>query len=253
MAVRTNKRKILENKAAMLRQRFGYNNSEPIHLKSLLLRLGVVALFREIDDEFSGMAMKVDLAGKVYRFMLINRQKTIGHQNFTICHELYHLFVQEKFASQICKAGKFDKKDVEEYNADLFASYFLLPEEGLYSIISDDELIAGQVLLSTIIRIENVFNCSRHALLIRLLELDLVNEEILEKYKKKVTQSASKYGYSPYLYMGSPDNSAIGNYGELARKLYEQERISESKYYTLMEELGLSITDVELLIEDQID
>lgn len=253
MAARIDKRKILEKKAAMLRQQFGYNNSEPIDLKSLLLRLGIVALFRTMDDDFSGMAMKVEQKGKAYRFMLINRKKTTGHQNFTICHELYHLYIQEKFFSQICKVGKFDKKDAEEYSADLFASYFLLPEEGLYSIISDDELITGQVSLSTIILIENVFNCSRHALLIRLLELNLINEDTLEKYRKGVTQSASKYGYAPYLYKGSPDDSAVGNYGELARELYEQERISEGQYYNLMEALGFNIEDVELLIEDQID
>ena len=31
------------------------------------------------------------------KFMLINANHSIGKQNFSIAHELYHLFVQENF------------------------------------------------------------------------------------------------------------------------------------------------------------
>lgn len=247
------KKKILEKKAALLRQQFGYNNSEPIDLKSLLLRQGIITLFRSLGDDLSGMALKVNQDNEIYRFILINREKSLGHQNFTICHELYHLFIQENFVSKICKTGKFDKRDTEEFNADLFASFFLLPEDGVFSNISDHEISNNHVMLSTILRIENMYGCSRKSLLIRLKDLNLITDDIFETYNSRITFNATQYGYAPYLYKKSPSDSAIGNYGELAHKLYELGKISETKYYNLLELLGFNIEDVELINDEDLD
>ncbi len=246
-------KKVLEKKASSLRQELGFNNSEPIALKGLLLKHEIVSLFRPMSDDFSGMALKVIGDRETHRFIMVNSNKTVGHQNFTICHELYHLYIQSHFESQICQVGLFNKKDVEEYNADFFAACFLLPEEGLLSNIPDHEIIGSQVSVATVLKIENLYGCSRKALLIRLKQLNLITESFYNLYQSNIKQTAILYGYAPYLYEKSPDDSVVGNYGALAHQLYDQEIISESHYYSLMSELGVPIETIELQIDEEIN
>ena len=133
------KKKVIEQQAHEIRNKWGLTLFEPIRLKSLLIQLNVLTVFQSMSNEFSGMAVKIGKGVDTQRFMLVNSNSTLGRQHFTICHELYHLFVQEDFFSMICEAGRFDKKDIEEYNADWFAAYFLLPEAGIMRLIPKQE------------------------------------------------------------------------------------------------------------------
>ena len=232
---------ILDKYASQFRAKNGYSNTESIHLKSLLHKLGVIAVFEPLEMDISGMAIKV---GNSNRFMLINTARTVGHQHFTICHELYHLFIQENFQYQVCSTGIFNKKDKEEFNADSFASKFLMPEEGGISLIPDSELANKKISLATVLRIEQYFSCSRTALLYRLHELDLLNRNQLEDFKQDVRKSALDYGYSLKLYEKDLQEEVIGDYGDLARKLFEEGSISESHYYSLLEDLGIDFSKV---------
>lgn len=232
---------ILDKYASKFRAKNGYSNTESIHLKSLLHKLGVIAVFRPLEMDISGMAIKV---GNSNRFMLINTARTVGHQHFTICHELYHLFIQENFQYQVCSTGIFNKKDKEEFNADSFASKFLMPEEGVISLIPDSELANKKISLATVLRIEQYFSCSRTALLYRLHELGLLKKQQLEDYKQDVRKSAMDHGYSLKLYERDFQEEVIGDYGGLARKLFEEGSISESHYYSLLEDLGIDFSKI---------
>jgi len=230
---------VLEKYASQFRAENGYSNQESIHLKSLLHKLGVLAVFRPLEMDVSGMAIKV---GENNRFMLINTDRTLGHQHFTICHELYHLFIQKNFNSQVCQVGLFNKKDKEEYNADIFASKFLIPEEGILSLIPDSELSKSKVTLGTVLKIEQYFSCSRRALVNRLAELKLIDRTQAQEYCQEVRISAMNHGYSLKLYEKDKQHEVLGDYGDLARKLFEQDKISESHYYGLLEDIGLDFS-----------
>ncbi|MCR9080961.1 MAG: ImmA/IrrE family metallo-endopeptidase [Cyclobacteriaceae bacterium] len=232
---------VLEKYATEFRTKNGYSNKESIHLKSLLRKLGVLAVFRPLEMDISGMAIKV---GATNRFMLINTARTLGHQHFTICHELYHLFLQQNFESQICHVGLFNKRDKEEFNADLFAAKFLIPEEGILTMVPDKELAKSKVSLSTILNIEQYFSCSRRALLNRLLELRLVDKVEAEAYKENIRAGAMKHGMPTKLYEKDEVSEVIGDYGNLARKLYERENISESHYFSLLDDLGVDLSEL---------
>jgi Zn-dependent peptidase ImmA (M78 family) len=86
----------LQKAASDFRIRNGIGACEPIRMKSWLPKLGVLALFRSMSDNFSGMAIKHG----VHRFIVINSNHRVSKQHFTIAHELYHLFVQEEFISE---------------------------------------------------------------------------------------------------------------------------------------------------------
>lgn len=123
--------------------------------------------FRKLDDNFSGMAIRIQ-SGQVSRgsryFMPINTAQSYAKQRFTACHELYHLLYQEQFTVSQNNAGLFNKKETEEYNADLFASYLLLPEMGLKELTPDKEQGRNKISLATLLKIEQNFGCSRSAI-----------------------------------------------------------------------------------------
>jgi len=117
----------LEKTASEFRQTYGLNDRQPIRLRSFLQELNVQTVFKPLSDSFAGMAMKIDEE----RFMLVNSNHSLARQHFTICHELYHLFIQKQFVSQVCNTGQFNYKDPEELNADWFAAYLLIPRDGV--------------------------------------------------------------------------------------------------------------------------
>jgi len=230
--------RILEVRANKLRDGLGVGHTDPIDLYKILTELNVVTAFRPLNRNFSGMAVK---AGKEH-FILVNTSQTKGRQHFTIGHELYHLLLQENFRFMLCKVGRFDKKDREEYNADIFSSYLLLPEAGIINCIPEAELARGASLsLSTIVKLEQYFGVSRHALLIRLAKLGLIVYKEYEQYLTGVKKSANELGYSTRLYEEGNDYNVIGDYGTLSKNLFEAEKISESHYFNLMQDIGVNI------------
>jgi Zn-dependent peptidase ImmA (M78 family) len=243
---------ILEKKAAELRRIAGYNQNDCIRFKSLLLKLNVLTVFKPLETNFSGMAVKIGSGEEPARFILVNSSQSLGKQHFTISHELYHLFVQEVFTSQVCKAGLYNKNsDKEEINADIFASYFLLPETGVKDLIPDNELRKKKISLSTLLKLEHYFSCSRSALLYRLKQLNIIDGTYYDTFKSDVKKGAALHGYDLSLYERGNDNDFIGDYGSLAKKLYDEEKISETHYFSLLSDLGIKIEEIDYFRDDK--
>ncbi|WP_421773740.1 ImmA/IrrE family metallo-endopeptidase [Gracilimonas sp.] len=240
--------RIAKKEALDFRESQGLSHDEPLSLKSLLRILGVLITFKPLSNRFSGMAIKND----ENRFMLINSSQTVGRQNFTICHELYHLFIQHDFHSKICVTGLFNKDEDEiEYKADLFAVHLLLPEDGIYKYTPTHEIEAGKVSLDTVIELEQLFQCSRTSLLIRLKNLGLITEIQFTEYKEGVIKSALERGHDKSLYKATNYKGTFGDYGKIARNLFENEKISESRYHLLMKDIDINIWDDDDTEEDE--
>lgn len=232
----------IEKKAIDFRQQNGFSLTEPVHLKSLLLKRNVLSVFRPLSNDFSGMALKIG----ANLFMMVNTEQSQGKQHFTIAHELYHLCIQDNFTSQQCKTGSFDTKDIEEYKADLFAAFFLLPSEGIKKMIPTEELRrSAEISIQTILKIEQFYSVSRSALLYRLKSLGAITSATYDKYSKDVVKSAVYYGYPVALYKKAAAQSVIGDYGVLAQQLFSSGQISESHYYELMDAIGVNPLEEE--------
>lgn len=212
----------LKREAILFRSQHGYNNSDSINTHSLLEKLNVVTIFKKMSENFSGMAAKIQDTN----FILINAGTTIGRQNFTIMHELYHLFIQKEFTSMICSPDSFSKKDGIEYNADWFAAFALIPQDGVLSMIPSAETSLNQISIETIFRIEEYFQCSRKALLTQLKEMGLIDSNNFVRLKKNIQREAEKRGYNTDLYKPGHDGLAIGNYVERVKSLYDEGTIS---------------------------
>lgn len=237
----------LQLQASEFRQKYGIGKCEPIQMRSWLEKLGVLAIFRPMSMTFSGLAVR---SGGL-NFIIINSNHRVSKQHFTIAHEIYHLFVQPDFKSELTIAGNFDKKNKSEYDADIFATLLLMPEDCILALIPNEELSFDKISLSTIIKIEQYFACSRMAVLIRLKELGLINFDNYKLFTQNVEASALRLGYDSTLYKDGNHGLIIGDYGEKAKKLFEQEKISESHYKSLMLDIGIDLDSISNTDEEE--
>lgn len=225
---------LVESQVSKFRQMTGLSDSEAVNLKSLLLKLNVLTIYRPLSDNFSGMSLK----NGDRRFMLVNSNHPKCRQHFTIAHELYHLFIDPNPMPHNCMAeGK--KSDVEQC-ADAFALMFLMPADGVRQMIPDNELMAGRVSLASVLRIGHYFSASFSAVLNRLYDLKLIDRVERDTFKEyPVKKTAREYGYDTALYESGNENLVIGDFGEKARRLFDGEKISEGHYMELLHKIGI--------------
>lgn len=225
---------IIEKQVSEFRTDNGLSTSEPITLKSLLLKLNILTVFRPLTETFSGMCLKDN---SEHRFMLINSNQSRGRQHFTIAHELYHLYIEEKPTPHKCNPGCGSKNPIEQC-ADMFASSLLMPEAGLCQLIPESELKSKNISTATVLKLEHYFSVSRSALLYRLLNIGLITEITRSNLASiAVKYSAQCFGYDIALYNAANEGLVIGNFGEKARLLFEQEKISEGHYLELLHKI----------------
>jgi Zn-dependent peptidase ImmA (M78 family) len=218
-----------EGLAKKLRADIGIGNEEPINAKTMLRQLHVLTMYRPLSEEAYGISVK---SGKDGRFMLINSKTTRGRQHFTIGHELYHLLYDEHPTPHLCVKGE---SAGTERDANLFSSALLMPEDGLRRGVSAEETRTGRIELATVLRLEQLYGVSRSALLYRMKDLRLIDEQERKRLADiSIKESAKEYGYDLSLYESGNDGVVIGDFGEKARRLFEMERISEGHYVELL-------------------
>lgn len=222
------------SQASRFRQFVGLSESEATNLKSLLLKLNVLTVFRPLSESFSGMSLKAN--GQ--RFMLVNSNHPRCRQHFTIAHELYHLFIET--SPEPHKYPMEGKKNESEQCADAFALMFLMPGAGVMQMIPETELKSGKISLGTILKLEHYFGASHTAVLNRLSDLGLLTrQERIDFAALPVKRVSREYGYDVSLYEPANAGLVIGEFGEKARKLYEADKISEGHYLELLHKIGI--------------
>jgi Zn-dependent peptidase ImmA (M78 family) len=236
----------LKSNVAEFRNRFGYNTTEPINFYSLLQKLDILTLFKPLSEDFSGLSIKSD----ENRFMLVNCNHSLGRQNFTIGHELYHLFYDKSFVTHKCQTGIFPRKNINEWMADLFSSHLLLPEDGIAQLIPDEEIGKDQIRLATILKIEQTYGSSRAALLTQLEKMGIISKSFIPKQSTNIKTGARQFGYFTELYEHTSEKAILGTYGSLANKLYEKDLISEGHYLELMMAIGVDVNEIFLDEDD---
>ncbi|MDA3940737.1 MAG: ImmA/IrrE family metallo-endopeptidase [Spirochaetia bacterium] len=229
----------LQKKAWEFRNKNGIGINDPLDFPGILSKLNILTVFKPLKSEISGMAGDI----RSLKFMLINSNHTIGRQNFTIAHELFHLFYDDTFTDSIIdfETGK----NSTEKSADLFASFLLLPE-GLIEIIPEAELSKNKITIPSIVKIEQYYRCSRQALLIRLKGLNLIDKKYMEKLGIDVINQVKILGYDTSLYQSGNNNRVIGSYALYAKKLYDNDIISESNFIDLLLDSGIDPVGLDL-------
>lgn len=233
---------ILENLANDFRaNRLNIGLAEPVSIHKALRMTGILCSFRPLDDDISGMAIKIQRDGdsEPHRFMLINTNDIYCKQRFTACHEFYHLLFQKDFHKSVDDSN-YSNNETEERNANVFASYLLLPESGMKLLAPVEQQRKNHITLGTILKLEQHFRCSRSTLLVRLQQLGWVTEDYSRQFADNVKRSAIEYGYNISLYEPTHMIEVYGDYNTRARDLFDRGLISRAKYMSLINDMGLN-------------
>ncbi len=205
----------------------------PFPVKEALEQLRVLTVFRPLSEKSFGMSTKT---GEGMRFMLISSNSSIGRQNYTIAHELYHLFFDDNPHPHMCGT---DRKAPTEQSADMFSSNLLLPRVGLLAMLPDDFQSSKKLDIATVVKMEQKFQVSRQALLYRLKRLSIIGEDQLQTLLLAPTRDAAqRRGYDLALYENGNEGLVIGDYSLLATDLLEKGLISEGHYNELINALN---------------
>lgn len=221
--------------ASKMRNMLRVANGEPLHMKTVLRQLNVITLYRPLSESLWGLSLKSP-DGKG-RFILVNSNSTRGRQHFTIAHELFHLFFDENPTSHFC--SQTSESVPSERSANMFASALLMPREGLCQNIPSKELMAKRVSVVTVLRLEHLYGVSHSTMVVRLKELKLISQECIDLLLGlTITREAALRGYDGDLYKRGNEGLVIGDFGTLARQLYDSEKISEGHYQNLLNMIG---------------
>ncbi len=226
----------LMTKAIQLRKELGEDSNSPIDIFSLTQNIERFTLvYYPMGDNFSGMCIKGKNGNCV---IAINSAMSLGRQRFSLAHELYHLRFDDNMLS-VCGKKIGDGKNIEK-EADIFASYFLIPAVELecraaqLAAIHED----GKLSLDDIIKLEQYFRVSHQSMVVRLKESAYMNRALVEVYlMSSVCNRAETIGYCSELYRPLPAEKqykTFGYYINQAEQCLKNDLISDGKYEELL-------------------
>ncbi len=219
----------LYKQAIELRKKLGESDSSPIDAFNIVQNIPHLSLvLYPMGDNISGMCVRIGLNAVI----AINSSMSIGRQNFSIAHELYHYYYDEKKVTTICEMS-IGKGNETEKCADQFAAYFLMP---LGSDVFDGK--EKSITLNRIVELEQFYKVSHQAMLYRLLGEGILSSGQVDEYKKKsVVRTAAALGFDTSLYRPSKIEKKYKTYGyylKQAQKLLKNGKISDGKYEQLL-------------------
>jgi Zn-dependent peptidase ImmA (M78 family)/DNA-binding XRE family transcriptional regulator len=135
-------------------------------------------------------------------------------QAFTLAHELGHVVLKESAISGPIRTApeKTRAKQIEDW-CDAFAGAFLMPADQVAVVLPKPDKPENSVDDGRISKIANVFCVSRHAALIRLVDLGYVREDFYWKVMRPrfLEQEAAYKGGGRPKYYGSRFRSSRGD------------------------------------------
>lgn len=225
----------LRDKAEELRKELGQDNYSPIEPFKLVQVIEKLTLvFYPLGKNISGACIK----GKTSNLITLNSDMSVGRQNFSLAHELFHLYYGEPSKSTVSPVNILDN-NLDENNAEVFASFFLIPQISLREMVKKihEENKETKIFVKDVIKMEQYFGVSHKAMLYRLKGENFIDDKELKEMKEIiVSKEAKKIGYDTALYFPNEERktTVLGHYISLTNKLLENEKISQNKYEELL-------------------
>ena len=224
----------LNSLALKTRRSWGEDSYSPIDIFAIVngeQDMHITVLKYPLSERISGMCTKVDDDYLV----CINSTTSYGRQRFTLAHELYHILYETIDGQVICNMSMGEGQSDSEREADIFASYLLMPYDALYQM---DTKIDGQWHLDNVIKAEQFYQVSHMAMLFRLIQNGFIDDNTAESYRSiTVSRAAALLGFGKELYQPSAENRRYFTTGEYVRKiehLAETGKISNGKREELL-------------------
>ena len=142
------------------RMRLGLQSTEHCDVDRALVSLGVTCIKRPLQSSMSGATLKTERV----RIILVNTAKSLGHQHFTVAHELYHVLHDENLATTACTVEMFEGAADREKTADAFAAHLLMPEDGVVNQLRLRKREDRGLTVAVVVHLEQYFGVSRKAM-----------------------------------------------------------------------------------------
>ena len=217
------------------RLKLGLQSTEHFDVYRAVSSLGITCVKRPLESSISGATLKTN---KV-KVILVNSLKTLGHQNFTVAHEIYHCLYDENLVSRACKTESFDRISDSEQVADMFATHLLMPEDAIFNQLRLRKKMDVKLTLADIINLEQFFGVSRKAMCWRLEDLKLITRDEHDRCCVNVIQGARLLGKNTDLYKLTDDKAIISDYAEKASEALQKNLITESRYEEILADADL--------------
>ena len=162
--------------AQMILDRLGIEEV-PIPIVAIMKSLNFQVVAGELKDEISGIiGIDDDLAKnfKSSKVIAINNKDNVGHQRFTMAHELAHYLFDFDVSNQIVyynTYNTFEDENEEERRANYFAANLLMPEKKFKKEF--DNVGIKNNLYVTVEKLSQIFQVSGEAVRRRISELSL--------------------------------------------------------------------------------
>jgi Zn-dependent peptidase ImmA (M78 family) len=230
---------MLRSKARQLaidtRLKLGLQSTDYFDVRRAVTALQITCVKRPLESKISGATLKTNRV----KAILVNSSKTLGHQNFTVAHELYHCLHDENLVSHACKTETFSRVPAGEQLADLFATFLLMPEDALFNQLRLRKKLDAKLTLADIINLEQFFCVSRKAMCWKLEDLKLITREQSDTCCANVIRSARSLGKSIDLYMPTNDTTIISDYAEKAQEALQRNLITHARYEEILADADL--------------
>lgn len=222
--------------AIKLREKFGHGNKEPLNIFSILLSDPNCTLIKTpLSENISGMCIRDEET----KFIALNSMMSLGRQRFTAAHELYHLEVEKLPEGRICGMALYDTKSEAEKEADTFASYLLMPYDGVEWYMEANEIKEWNTY--EVLRLSLYYGISYLAVICRLERENKISKKQAAELKNcNVRKEAVKYGLDPELYCSTKEEFLVmGDYPRRLEKCKEEGFIKQGLYNQYMREGNL--------------
>ena len=162
--------------AQMILDRLGIEEV-PIPIVAIMKALKFQVVAGELKDEISGIiGIDDDLAKnfKSSKVIAINNKDNVGHQRFTMAHELAHYLFDFDVSNQIVyynTYNTFEDENEEERRANYFAANLFMPEKKFKKEF--DNVVIKNNLYVTVEKLSQIFQVSGEAVRRRISELSL--------------------------------------------------------------------------------
>ena len=218
----------LNSLAQITRKKFSEDAYSPIDIFAMVSGMKDITLvYYPMSTRISGMCIKDN--GNI--IVGINSNTSYGRQRYTLAHEMYHILYEKELSSAICELSFISEKNDSEKEADLFASYLLMPYDGLIQYVDNNKIDSWT--LENVVEVEQYFLMSHTAMLVRLLRENYINESDYRTWQSiGITRVATLMGYSSDLYIPSQGNKKYYSVGSYIRKVEDvanRNIISEGK------------------------
>ena len=236
---------LAKKRSIEIRNSLGLGQSPISDIFTLMESIGIVLFKTPLQNNSLSAIFMQD---KRNYLVIINSNKTLGHQIFSAAHELSHYFFDKQMVAGICSVNKYSQNLPYEQLADQFASEFLMPDSGIIASAEPRKNRQGKLDLFDIVFLQQYYKVSWSAILNKLVSLNYINDA--DEYKNiGITRLTKMLGYDTNLVSKTNNVIVSRKYIELALKCYENDNISKSKLKEYLSDVNIEISDINKIEE----